>query len=323
MFHFIGQVFNVVIARPIFNLLIIILALIPGHNLGLAIIIFTVIVRLALYPLLKKQLHNAMAMRKLQPDLKRIKKEAAGDRQKESAMMMALYKERGINPFGSVGIIIIQLPILIALYSGIRNIVKNPSSVLDLSYSWLHHLPYLKSLSVDIHRLDTTLFNFLDLTRMPLSNGGVYWPAMILVVASVTVQYLQSKQLMMTDKSSRSMRQILRATSTGEKVDQSEVQAATNRMTLFFIPGILFFVSLSIVPALSLYWFVGGAIAYWQQSRILKRDVIEMEASVDNVKVEAEIITDTTKTKTPKLGEPGYNAKKKTSKKNKHNKRRR
>ena len=112
------QVFNALIARPIFNLLIIILALIPGHNLGVAIIIFTIIVRMAMYPLLKKQLHHAMAMKKLQPEMKRIKKEAAGDRQKESQMTMALYKEREINPFSSIGIILVQLPILIGLYSG-------------------------------------------------------------------------------------------------------------------------------------------------------------------------------------------------------------
>ena len=74
MFHFIGVLFNALIARPIFNLLIIIFALLPGNNLGLAIILFTVLVRVAMYPLLKKQLHHAMAMKKLQPEMRRIKK---------------------------------------------------------------------------------------------------------------------------------------------------------------------------------------------------------------------------------------------------------
>ena len=120
MFHAIGKLFNALIAHPIFNLLIVIIALVPSHNFGVAIIVFTIIIRMALYPLLKKQLHNAIAMKKIQPELKRIKKEAAGDRQKESQAMMALYKERGINPFSSFGIILIQLPILIALYAGIR-----------------------------------------------------------------------------------------------------------------------------------------------------------------------------------------------------------
>jgi membrane protein insertase Oxa1/YidC/SpoIIIJ len=128
------------------------------------------------------------------------------------------------------------------------------------------------------------------------------------------VQYLQSKQLMMTDKSARSMRQILKDTSSGKQVDQAEVQAATGRMTMYFFPALLFFISLSIIPALSLYWFIGGLIAWWQQSRILKKDVAEMEAAVDKVPVEAEIITNTHQPK-PK--------KKKTSKKRKQTKRRR
>jgi YidC/Oxa1 family membrane protein insertase len=314
MFHFIGQVWHTIIERPIFNLLIIILALIPGHNLGLAIILFTILVRLAMYPLLKKQLHHAMALRKLAPEMKRIKKEAAGDKRKESAMMMALYKEREVSPFGSFGVILLQLPVLIALYMGINKIIKDPDSLLNLSYSWLHHLPYMQQLAENINQLDTTLFGFLDLTRLPMSNGGIYWPAMILVVGSVAVQYLQSKQLMMSDKSARSMRQILKDTAAGKQVDQSEVQAATGKMTMYFFPALLFFISLSIIPALSLYWFVGGLMAWWQQARILKKDVAEMEAKVDNEPVEAEIITNTHQPK-PKH--------KKTSHKRKPTKRRR
>ena len=303
MFHFIGQVWHTLIERPIFNLLIIILALIPGHNLGLAIIIFTVLVRLAMYPLVKKQLHHTIAMRKLQPELKRLKKEAAGDKRKESEMMMALYKERGISPFGSFGLILLQVPILIALYTGINKIIKDPGTLLDLAYPWLEKLPYLKSLAADIHNLDATLFGFLDLTRLPMSGSGIYWPAIVLVCLSVTIQYMQSKQLMMTDKNTRGLRQILKDTASGKEVDQSEVQAATSRLTLFFIPAMIFFVSLSLSPALSLYWLVGGIVAYWQQSMILKKDLAEMEALVDKEPAEAEIISNpkpkTNRKKTP------------------------
>jgi YidC/Oxa1 family membrane protein insertase len=314
MFHFIGQVWHIVIERPIFNLLIIILALIPGHNLGLAIIIFTVLIRLALYPLLKKQLHHAMAMRKLMPELKRIKKEAAGDRRKESEMVMALYKEREVSPFGSFGVVLLQLPILIALFTGINKIINDPNSLLNLSYSWLHNLPYMEQLAGNIHTLDTTLFGLVDLTRLPMGDGGIYWPAMVLVCLSVAVQYFQGKQMMMPEKNARGMRQILKDSAAGKQVDQSEVQAASGRMMLYFMPAMVFFISLSISPALSLYWFIGGLIAWWQQSRILKQDVTEMEALVDKVPVEAEIVTDTHKPKTKK---------KKPTPKRKHTKRRR
>jgi YidC/Oxa1 family membrane protein insertase len=114
MFELIGNIFNALVARPVLNLLIIIIALLPGHNLGVAIIIFTVIVRLSLYPLLKKQLHHAIAMRKLQPEIKKLKKVAGGDKQKEMQLLTELYKEREIKPFASIGILLVQLPILLA-----------------------------------------------------------------------------------------------------------------------------------------------------------------------------------------------------------------
>ena len=65
--------FQTIIVQPIFNLLVLIYALIPGHNFGLAIIIFTILMRLLMWPLVKKQLHHANAMRRLQPELKKIK----------------------------------------------------------------------------------------------------------------------------------------------------------------------------------------------------------------------------------------------------------
>jgi membrane protein insertase Oxa1/YidC/SpoIIIJ len=118
---------------------------------------------------------------------------------------------------------------------------------------------------------------------------------------------------MMTDKNTRSLRVLLKDTAAGKEVDQSEVQAATNRLTLYIIPFFLFIVAINLASALSLYWMVGGLIAIWQQGRILNKDVVEMEAEVDGQSVEAEII-DTTKTP--------QNTKNKT-KKNKKSKKRR
>src|SRR5256885_6848816 len=115
--------FTTLIVKPLFNLLVLIYALIPGHNFGLSLIIFTIIIRLLLWPLVKKQLHQARAMRRLQPEIKRIKQASKGNRQRESQMLMELYKERGINPFGTFPVLIVQLFVLIGLYSGLRRII--------------------------------------------------------------------------------------------------------------------------------------------------------------------------------------------------------
>jgi len=313
MFNFIVQVFNTLIAQPIFNLLILIIAFLPGHNLGAAIIIFTVLVRMAMYPLLKKQLHHAIAMKKLQPEMRKIKKEAKGDRAKESQMMMALYKEREVSPFSSIGIIILQLPVLIGLYTVINKLIKDPNTLLTFSYSWVQNLPYMKELSTNIGSFNESLLGVVDLTRHAIGGGSIYWPAMLLVVASVVAQFFQSKQLMMVDKNSRSLKQIFKDTATGKEVDQAEIQAATGRFTLLFIPFILFIVSVSLPAALSLYWFIGALVALAQQTYILKKDVVEMEAAVDNLPVEAEIIAAPRSKK----------SKSKTSKKKKTTKKRR
>src|SRR6185503_21187030 len=97
--------FTTIIVQPIFNLLVLITALLPGHNFGLAIIVFTIIVRLLMWPLVRKQLHHAKAMRELAPELKKIKQSTKGNRAEESRLTMELYKEREINPFATLGVL--------------------------------------------------------------------------------------------------------------------------------------------------------------------------------------------------------------------------
>jgi YidC/Oxa1 family membrane protein insertase len=274
--------FTTLIVQPIFNLLVLIYALLPGHNFGLAIILFTVIVRLLMWPLVKKQLHQAKAMRKVQPELKRIKAAAKGDKRKEQQLMMELYKERGINPFGSIGVMILQIPILIGLYSGLQKVVHDPHQVVSFSYPALQHLPWVQELSHNIHRFDATLFGVVDLTRSAIMpKGGVYWPAMLLVIGSAVVQYYQSKQLMPTDKNSRSLKAILKDAGGGKQADQTEVNAAVGRSTRILLPAMIFIFTINIASALSLYWLVGGLVAFIQQWIVLREDAEEMEDVAD------------------------------------------
>jgi YidC/Oxa1 family membrane protein insertase len=300
--------FTTIIVQPIFNLLVLIYALLPGHNFGLAIIIFTIVVRLLLWPLVRKQLHQAKLMRKLQPELKRIKKEAKGDKQKEGQLMMELYKERGINPFGSIGMLIIQIPILIGLYSGLRRVVDNPHALVSFSYPALQHLSWMKTLAHNIHRFDGTLFGHVDLTRAALGPKGTYWPAMIIVIGSALMQYYQSKQLLPDDKEKRSLRSILKDAGNGQQADQSEVNAAVGRSTRYFLPVMVFLFTVNIASALSLYWLVGGVVAFAQQWYVLREDTEEMESEVNSspsrkdtsAVIEAEVVSEPKKPATSK-----------------------
>jgi YidC/Oxa1 family membrane protein insertase len=114
------NIFDILIVQPIFNLLIGLYSLIPGGDFGISLIIFTILVRFALFPLVKRQLHQTQAMKKLQPELAKIKKAAKGNKQVEGVQMLELYKKHGVSPFRSIGILLIQLPIFIALYHVIQ-----------------------------------------------------------------------------------------------------------------------------------------------------------------------------------------------------------
>jgi YidC/Oxa1 family membrane protein insertase len=278
--------FTTLIVQPIFNLLVLIYALLPGHNFGVAVILFTIIVRLLMWPLIKKQLYNTKVMREVQPELKRIKQETKGDRQRESTMVMELYKERGINPFSSIGILFLQLPILIGLYLGLQRIIKDPNEIITFAYPALQNLSWLKQLASDISQFDMTLLGVVDLKRAAFNESGTYWPAMLLVLGSAVTQFFQSKQLSPDDKDARKLRHILRDAGKGDQADSSEVNAAVMRSTRYFIPVLIFFFTVNLASALALYWFVSGLVAMLQQKYILDKeeDVLETSMHKDDKK---------------------------------------
>jgi YidC/Oxa1 family membrane protein insertase len=276
----IANIFTTLIIQPIFNLLVFIYAILPGHNFGLAIIIFTIIIRLLMWPLVKKQLNHAKAMRELTPEIKKIKAAAKGDRQKESQMTMELYKEREINPFASLGILIVQIPILIGLYSGLNRIIKDPHTIVTFSYSFVQKLPWIQELSKDIHKFDDSLVGLVNLTKTAVGPNGVYWIGILIAAAAAIAQYFQSKQLMPQTKDSRGLRAILSEAGKGKQADQSEVNAAVGRSTMFLVPVMVFIFAIRLALALPLYWLTSSVVAYIQQSRVLKEDAAEADAKV-------------------------------------------
>jgi len=273
--------FTTLIVQPIFNLLALIYALLPGHDFGIAIILFTVIIRLLMWPLIKKQLRQVKVMRQIQPELKRIKAAAKGDRRTESLMMMELYKEKGVNPFGSIGVLLLQIPILLGLYLGLQKVVKDPHALETFTYPFVQNLPWIQDLASGAAQFQAHLFGVIDLTKAALGPTGIYWPAMMIVVGSAVAQFFQSKQLTPNTKDSKSLRSILKDAGSGKQADQAEVNAAVGRSTRFLLPALIFLFTVNIPSALSLYWLVSGLVALVQQTIALKEDVTEMEARAD------------------------------------------
>ncbi len=270
--------FTTLIVQPIFNVLSTLYALLPGHDFGVAIILFTVLARWALYPLLKKQLKNSKAMRELQPELKKIKAAANGNKQQESMMMMELYKEKEIKPLSQIGLMFVQIVVFLALFSGLNRVVKNPQEIIDFSYPFVQHLSWMKEVAADISKFDQHFLGSIDLTRAAISDGkSLYIPALLLVLGSAIIQYLQIKQTLPQAKDSRKLRDILKDANKGKEADTSEMNAAMGRNIAYFMPVLIFFLTIGFPAALALYWFVGGLIAYAQQSRLLQQDEFMME----------------------------------------------
>jgi len=109
-------IYHLILYRPLLNILIFFYNTIAFQDLGLAIIFLTLLIRLILFPIFQKSTRQQLVMQRLQPKIKQVQDNHRGDREKQTQAIMALYKEHGVNPFSGFLLLLIQLPILIALY---------------------------------------------------------------------------------------------------------------------------------------------------------------------------------------------------------------
>lgn len=272
------SLFDSLIVQPIFNLLLGLYSLIPGGDFGIALIIFTIIVRFALWPLLKKQLHQSRAMQKLQPELIRIKKESNGNKQVEGLKMMELYKEHGVSPFRSLGTLFIQLPIFIALFRVIQIFTSHRTDISKYTYDFLKNIEPVKELIANPDNFNQQLFGVIDLTGQAISQNPFRIDIFILILAigSAVTQYIMSKQITPKNKSKRTLKDIMAEASEGKQADQSEMNAIMMSKMTNFMPFMMFFVMISLPGALILYYTVSNIVAVIQQGSILKQDSEEM-----------------------------------------------
>lgn len=110
------ELFHVFFYDPIYNALVFLLSVVPFADVGVAIILLTVLVKLALFPLSIKAVRTQMLVRELEPEMKALKEKYKKDKQEQARKMMELYRDKKLNPFASLLVILIQLPIIIALY---------------------------------------------------------------------------------------------------------------------------------------------------------------------------------------------------------------
>src|SRR5512142_2159175 len=225
-----------------------------GHNFGLAIILFTILIRIVTWPLNAQQLKGAAAMQEMQNDKEwqAIQKKYAKDKEKLAQEQMRIYREKGINPFSSCLPTLIQFPIIIALYQSIiRALASTPLDLLRLSRSI--SLPNV----ADLIPLNSK-FLWMDLGRPEsVVVFGLAIPTLALIVAITT--YIQSKLTMPT------------STTPG---DQS---AAMSGMMSIYMPLFLGYLALSFASGLSVYFITSnvlGIVQYAMQGKANWRNLI-------------------------------------------------
>lgn len=278
------EMFQTIIVQPIYNVLVAIYGILPGHDLGISLVIFTALIRLLLWPLLKKQLHQGKVMRDLQPELAKIKKAAAGDRKKEGALMMELYKERGISPFGSIGLTLVQLPLFIGVFEAARDLTENLGNLSTLTYSFVRDIPHIQSVIGSNTNFNFTSLGFIDLSYRAFSSGKIYLPVLALAVAATVLQYIQSKQLLPQPKEKKRLRDLLRASAGGKQPAQEDMTAAMTGTMLYLMPVLTLLFAVAAQGAMVVYLLASSIIGIFQQSLIFKKDTSEMEAEVVSVK---------------------------------------
>lgn len=223
--------YHEIIYRPILNLLVFFYNVLPGHDIGVVIIILTIVIRLILAPSFHKSLKSQKAMSDLQPKLNELREKHKGNKEAEAKAMMDLYREHKINPLSSCLPLLIQLPILIGLYQVFRLALGG------------HDIPGLYHFVKNPGYINPKFLNLIDLAK----------PSWIFAILAGLSQFWQSKLMMPKTPS------------------QDPTQRAMAMQTTYALPAVSAVVALKLPAGLPLYWIVSTLFAVAQQYYIARQ----------------------------------------------------
>ena len=223
-------IFNLIVYQPLFNLLIFFYNTIAFKDFGLSIVFLTILIRLILYPLTYKMFKHQRIMQRIQGDIKKIQETHKGDKMRQSEAMMALYKENKVNPFSSILLLLIQIPILIALYKVFNSGLNDYSA--SLIYSFISKPDSLNAL-------------FLGLINLKNAN-------ILIVSLAALFQFLQS---------------YLNIPKSENKKDPRAMVAKQTAIMMPILTLVLFW---KLPAAIGIYWVVTSIFSLVQQIFINK-----------------------------------------------------
>lgn len=225
--------FNTILYQPLFNALILLYLYLPGHDFGVAVIVLTLLIKIILYPLGAQAIRSQKAMTLIQPKMKAIQEQYKNDKEKQAKAMMELYKQEKINPFSGFLTLLVQLPILFALY---RVFWKGINSDLHLLYGFVPNPG----------QIDFTFLGAMDLSG----------PSAVLAILAGIAQFIQTKMTVPSQKA------------VPGKADLSQ---AMQKQMLYFLPVFTVFILWRLPSAVALYWLSTTLFTIVQQYIILKK----------------------------------------------------
>ncbi len=238
--------FTTLFLQPLFNLLIGLYNLLPGHDLGLAIIALTFLVKLILWPFTALQIKQQRALQAIQPKIEEIRQANKDNKEEQGRQLMALYAREKVNPASSCLPLLIQIPIFIGLYRAL----SQGLGAIDASLLY----PFVQNPGT-IHPM---FLGFLDLTKA----------SPVLAIAAALVQFLQSRQMM---KSMPATVTPPPSEVADKPVAQDENMAAMmNKQMMYTMPILTGFIGFSLPAGLTLYWFVMSILSVVQQWWIMR-----------------------------------------------------
>lgn len=234
MFDLIISFFNTVLYQPLFNALILLYEYLPGHDFGIAVIALTLLIRLVLYPSSVQAIKSQAALSKLQPKIKEIQRKHKDEKEKQAQEMMELYKKEKINPFSGCLPLLIQLPIIIALYQVFWKGFEEGQ--MHFLYSFV---PYSGT-------IDPFFLGMLNLSE----------PAIIIALLAGVAQFFQGK--------------MMAGPSSGSQKKGNDMAQMMQKQMIYFLPFFTVFILWNMPSAVGLYWLVTSAFSVVQQYFILK-----------------------------------------------------
>jgi YidC/Oxa1 family membrane protein insertase len=237
------DIWNLLIITPFTNVILYIYSLV-GLNFGVAIILFTILIRLITHPLMAAQIKGSAGMQKMQSDprFKEIQEKYKDDKGRQAQEQQALYKELGINPVATCLPTLIQFPLIIGLYQTLIKVMAN--TPLDVLVLTRHLYPF-----IDINRIlpINNQFLWMDLSQpekiaIPFLSFGI--PVLALLVMATT--YMQSKLM------------------TPPAANPKDQSAMMGNMMNIYMPFLMGYMALTLNSGLALYFLISNVVSVIQ-----------------------------------------------------------